>query len=702
MAAVHDFVGIICVAAPLRALDVYVEKRLVAVWRASRTSALISAYTTGHAYFHLQLARGTEGAAAAGEPPDGAGGGAAGALELAALQQPPQPQQAQQGPQQRAPAKQAAAGDDGAAAAAAPDAAACVAGFSGTAAGVDNPDQRIVADVANFTQTSTGLAVLLLKKSLNCAAFAGVLWSISPHLVAFLLAYALLGTVGTAAVFGRPLTRLQQRILRLEADLRFGLVRLRENAEAIAFYGGDAREARALAAHLAALLAALLQRIRWLGLYELWVTAYTYATASYAFSVLEGALGLILAKLDEFSALAAETSRLSGLLDALAAADVDAGGNGAVRGFPPAGGATHGGGLGALAGLAGRVRGGRRPKPPEKSEGGGADGQGGDDGDDGEATRLLVASDGDDARRPSGEGGRPGAAPRRRRGSGGWPPDAPDASGGGRGLSRVLRLMDGSSPGLVVEGLSAWVPGRHHAPTPVCRGLSFTLAPGESLLVVGPSGCGKSSLLRVLAGLWTSGSGVVRGPPASELFFLPQRPFMPLGSLRSQLTFPDWRDGAARRQQPAAALRPSGSSTAIDMAGGDGGAERDAALEALVGSVRLSHLLTRHAGGLDAEVDWASVLSLGEQQRVAVVRLLHHRPSLAVLDEATAALDPASEAAVYRLVAAACPSYVSVGHRPQLLDWHSHVLAFAGTPGRWALWTADEWRARVAAGLEAA
>ncbi|WIA31784.1 hypothetical protein OEZ86_002655 [Tetradesmus obliquus] len=509
-AAVWEFVGIICIAAPLKALAFYTEKRMIATWRAALSEALIMAYTSN----------------------------------------------------------------------------------SGASACVDNPDQRITNDVANYVSTSVTLVALLGKKALNCAAFAGVLWSISPRLVLFLLGYAFLGTFGTAAVFGRALTSLQQRILKLEADLRFGLVRLRENAEAIAFYGGDAREAADLRQRLAAMLLVLLRRISWLGCYELWVTAYSYATillpslvlapeyfqgkipfgtltqASYAFQVLEGALGLILAKLDEFSSLAAETARLDGLLTALEAADVDAGGSGSVQGFeqPVAGAVGLLGGLGA--GLRAGGLGSKRKKGPGKSE-----------------------------------------------------------------------------AGFCAEELSAWVPGRHHMPTCVCAELSFSIAPGESLLVLGPSGCGKSSLLRVIAGLWTVGSGTVRGPPPNALFFLPQKPFMPLGSLRQQLLFDS---------------------------------------------------------GLDTELDWSAVLSLGEQQRVALVRLLYHKPQLAFLDEATSALDPKSEAVVYGLVRQACSSYVSVGHRLQLLEWHSHVLVCCGQPGagHWEKYTAAEYKQRLAAGLE--
>jgi len=97
----------------------------------------------------------------------------------------------------------------------------------------------------------------------------------------------------------------------------------------------------------------------------------------------------------------------------------------------------------------------------------------------------------------------------------------------------------------------------------------------------------------------------------------------------------------------------------------------------------------RRVGGLDATCDWASVLSLGEQQRVAFLRLLLHRPSLAFLDESTSALDEATEAALYSALKERCPCYLSIGHHMQLVQYHSHVLQYQGE-GRWELRTAEE------------
>ncbi len=117
------------------------------------------------------------------------------------------------------------------------------AGLPETAAAIDNPDQRIAEDVRSFTQESLTFLLILVESVLSVVAFSGVLWGISRSLVLFLVLYALLGTLVTTFVFGKPLVRLNFEQLKKEADLRFSLVRIRENAEAIAFYRGEEREA---------------------------------------------------------------------------------------------------------------------------------------------------------------------------------------------------------------------------------------------------------------------------------------------------------------------------------------------------------------------------------------------------------------------------------------------------------------------------
>jgi len=156
---------------------------------------------------------------------------------------------------------------------------------------------------------------------------------------------------------------------------------------------------------------------------------------------------------------------------------------------------------------------------------------------------------------------------------------------------------------------------------------------------------------------------------------------------------------AAAAATPTAAISSSSFVVDIQAHSSNDISSTDQELQQLLCEVRLGHLLQRFPSGLDTEVDWASVLSLGEQQRVALVRLLYHKPLLAFLDEATAALDPKSEAVVYGLIARACRCFVSVGHRLQLLEWHSHVLVSVGG-GLWAKYTAAEYKQRLAAGQE--
>jgi vitamin B12/bleomycin/antimicrobial peptide transport system ATP-binding/permease protein len=193
------------------------------------------------------------------------------------------------------------------------------------------------------------------------------------------------------------------------------------------------------------------------------------------------------------------------------------------------------------------------------------------------------------------------------------------------------------------------------------RNLSFELGSSESLLVVGTSGCGKSSLLRAIAGLWRNGSGTVEGPDYHDVLFLPQTPYMLLGTLREQLIYPNLRENIT-----------------------------DQEIQEALKIVNLEDLGDR-MGGLNAEKDWAATLSQGEQQRLAFARILLSQPKYVILDEATSALDVANERRLYELLQSLDMTYISVGHRPSLVDYHQRVLDL-GTEQGWQLLSAKNYR----------
>jgi putative ATP-binding cassette transporter len=190
-------------------------------------------------------------------------------------------------------------------------------------------------------------------------------------------------------------------------------------------------------------------------------------------------------------------------------------------------------------------------------------------------------------------------------------------------------------------------------------GLSTVVRPGEGLKIVGPSGSGKSSLLRAIAGLASAGRGAIVRPELKEMLFLPQRPYMILGSLRDQLLYP-----LAQRYY------------------------FDEELLDILERVNLGRLASQF-GGLDAEADWENVLSVGEQQRLAFARLFIAQPKYAMLDEATSALDARNEEWLYELLSTTATTFVSVSHHDSLQKFHSSVLEIFGD-GRWQLHSAGK------------
>jgi putative ATP-binding cassette transporter len=182
--------------------------------------------------------------------------------------------------------------------------------------------------------------------------------------------------------------------------------------------------------------------------------------------------------------------------------------------------------------------------------------------------------------------------------------------------------------------------------------LSTNVPYSEGILLMGASGCGKSSILRAVAGLWNKGEGYIYRPNTEEILFIPQRPYMVIGSLRSQILYPYIDKNIS-----------------------------DSRIQEVLEQVNLASLVER-VGGLEVELNWADVLSLGEQQRLGFARLFLHNPKYAVLDESTSALDVNNEQHLYQMLRDADITYLSVGHRPTLIPFHQLVVEILGQ-GKW-------------------
>ena len=401
----------------------------------------------------------------------------------------------------------------------------------------------------------------MLGALIQMAAFARVLWGISPLLIYTLCIYALASTFFTARLFGRRLVPLNFAQLQREADFRFGLVRLREHAEAVALHGGEARERGALQRLFDAAYANYRRVLRWqLGLI-LFQYAHSFLTLVLpsiviARDVLEGRL--------EVGHAVQAAGAFGAILSALTLI------------------VEHFEGLSRLSAGIARLH----------------------------AFQQQLA--------------RPHA---------------------------VNGIRSEAAHELALQELTIYTPGRAQC---LLRGLNLQVPPGQGLLISGASGTGKSSLLRVLAGQWDEGSGCVQRPAAPAMLFLPQQPYLPLGTLREQLLYPQTERAVS-----------------------------DAELQHWLERVNLADLAERF-DGLAAERDWGKLLSIGEQQRLAFVRALLARPRYLLLDEATSALDADNERRLYELLAPLSITPVSVSHHPALRGFHRQELRL-GSAGSWTL-----------------
>ena len=215
----------------------------------------------------------------------------------------------------------------------------------------------------------------------------------------------------------------------------------------------------------------------------------------------------------------------------------------------------------------------------------------------------------------------------------------------GQQLNSGLDIQAHDGADLEIAGVQVDLPNGQ----PLLKDIDLVIRPGSRLVLQGPSGSGKTTLFRVLAGLWPFGKGKIR-TPAAEVLFVPQRPYMPVGSLREALLYPRTTEQGA-----------------------------DEALRDALATCKLEHLAAR----LDENANWAMSLSPGEQQRLAFARALLLKPDWLFLDEATSALDDATEEEMYRTLIERLPNaaIVSIAHRPSVIPFHQGRLVIDKATG---------------------
>ncbi|MFF5866719.1 ABC transporter ATP-binding protein/permease [Pseudomonas sp. NPDC012596] len=435
---------------------------------------------------------------------------------------------------------------------------------------VDNPDQRIELDVNAYVTNSVSLALGAVSALVSLVAFTGILWGLSaplavagveiPRAMVFAVYVYVLIATWIAFRLGRPLIRLNFLNEKLTANFRYALMRLRENAENIAFYQGAQVERGTLLGRFGALIvnawALVFRNLKFSG-FNLGVSQVAVVfpfilqaprffsgaiklgdvmQTSQAFGQVQDALSFFRESYDTFAQYRATLDRLTGFLDANQQASA---------------------------------------------------------------------------------------------------------------LPRVSTREQAQA--LDITGLQVMRPDGHA----LIADLDLRLHTGQALLIKGPSGSGKTTLLRALAGLWPYAEGEVRRPTGSQALFLSQRPYLPLGDLRTAIAYP---------------------------AGGT--LEDEARMQQALRQVNLAHLAER----LAVSCDWSHILSVGEQQRLAFARVLFSRPQVVFLDESTSAMDEGLEHALYSLLRNELPQtlLVSVGHRSTLGAFHTHRLEVDGQGG-WAL-----------------
>ncbi|MCX4220999.1 MULTISPECIES: ABC transporter ATP-binding protein/permease [unclassified Pseudomonas] len=428
----------------------------------------------------------------------------------------------------------------------------------------DNPDQRISEDLNTFTSTTLSLALGLIRTIVSLVSFSIILWGVSGSIEVFgieipgymfwcALLYAAVGSWLTHLI-GRRLIGLNNQQQRFEADLRFSMVRVRENAESIALYNGEPNENRRLSSRFG---------LVWHNFWDIMRVSkrLTFFTSGY------GQIAII------FPFIVAAPRYLSGKIELGELMQINSAFGNVQENFSWF--------IDAYASLAAWKA---------------------------TSDRLLSfrqAMTDNEERSP-----------------------AIDVQNQGDEL-KVHNL-----------GLDL-ADGRH-----LLTSADMTVEAGDRVMLSGRSGSGKSTLLRAMGHLWPAGHGSIR-LPASRHLFLPQKPYLPIGTLRDALSYP----------QPGETYAPERYAQVLE-------------------TCRLPHLVAR----LDEANHWQRMLSPGEQQRLAFARALLYAPQWLYMDEATSAMDEEDEATLYQALIDQLPglSIVSVGHRSSLKRFHPRHVRIDG------------------------
>jgi putative ATP-binding cassette transporter len=432
-----------------------------------------------------------------------------------------------------------------------------------TRQGTDNPEQRIEQDCASFTSQTLSIGLGLLLQVLTLITFASVLWELSGnftipifggiiipgYMMWVAVAYALLGSYATYLI-GRPLVGISFELERRNADFRYRMVRIRENAESIALYRGEPDEERSLRTSFASIYDTWWEFMTY-NKRLTWITAF-YGQAASVFPMIVAApqyfagqisLGVLTQTADAFGQV---QGALSWFVDTFA----------------------------TLAGWKAVI------------------------------DRLTTFS---------------------------------EAMVKAKEMAKrnAFEARPATTPELVLEDVEVRLPNGNV----LLDDVDVRIRQGEQVVLQGPSGSGKTTLFRVLAGLWPFGRGRISLPAHARVLFLPQKPYLPVGTLKEVLSYPDMP-----------------------------GQHDDEACRETLKACGLAALAPR----LHEQANWSLMLSGGEQQRLAFVRALLYHPNWLFLDEATSALDDAAEAQMYGLVRTrlGAATVISVAHRPAVAAMH--------------------------------